>query len=161
MLVLRLVESVPEQLRPLAEVRADIEARLKREMVGAELDELVAELKRGLDEGGSAEELARANGVEWQRIDGARRDAQGLPRALGAAAFRLPHPAEGEKHSDTLVMPNGDRALLQLYAVHEGEVAIGADDEALLNEMRGASSQAAGDAFARGLRASAEIVKRQ
>ncbi len=159
MLVLRVAESQPEQLRPLAELRDAIEARLKRQKADAQLDALSAELKRALDEGASAEELARANGVEWQRVDAARRDTQGLPRALTAAAFRLPHPLEGKSHSDSLVMPNGDRALLQLYAVHEGDVSIGAD-EALLNELKGASSQAASDAFARGLRANAEITSK-
>ncbi|MGE4534382.1 SurA N-terminal domain-containing protein [Halomonas sp.] len=114
-LVLRVAEHREATTLPLAEVRdevrAEVEAELRREALLARADELVAALR----DGESVE-------LDWQQAEAvSRQQSQGLSRTLVDAAFRLPAP-EGETPTYGRVA-DGDRAvIIALESVGEGEV---------------------------------------
>ncbi|KGE79101.1 SurA N-terminal domain-containing protein [Halomonas salina] len=89
-MVLRVVEHRDATTLPLDEVRdrvvAAVEADKTREALEARADEMLASLR-----GGETLDL------DWQRAESLSRQAEsGLAQPVIEAAFRLPHPSEGE-----------------------------------------------------------------
>ncbi|TDR57314.1 peptidyl-prolyl cis-trans isomerase D [Halomonas ventosae] len=88
-LVLRVAEHREATTLPLAEVRDEVEAAVRREKTREALVELAAERVERLRAGESLE-------IAWQQAEAvSRQGGSDLPNALIEAAFRLPHP-EGD-----------------------------------------------------------------
>ncbi|HSH41131.1 MAG TPA: SurA N-terminal domain-containing protein [Arenicellales bacterium] len=124
LVVMRKLDTQPASVRPLEEVRGEIEARLKR----AKAEEHVAEIGSRIVEdlkGGSAwqdiiEEYAlSAETTSWSRSD---RPGQGDPHpALVDAVFQLPTPSGDTAVPGGLVLAEGDYALFRVVEVIEGD----------------------------------------
>ncbi|MFG6137144.1 SurA N-terminal domain-containing protein [Halomonas sp. B23F22_10] len=89
-MVLRVVEHRDATTLPLDEVRdrvvAAVETDKTREALEARADEMLASLRSG-----------ETLGLDWQRADSLNRQGQSeLAQPVIEAAFRLPHPSEGE-----------------------------------------------------------------
>lgn len=122
-LVLRVKEHQPERLLALDEVegraRTDlVEARARDAAVEA-ADAALARLR----EGASVSAVAATEGREWTRREGLTRDARDVPPMIVDGAFRLPHPAEGDRSQAIATLPSGTRALVVVTAVRPGDLA--------------------------------------
>lgn len=125
LVVVRKLDMEPASLKPLDEVRGQIEQLLKRrkarEHVASLGPQLVDELKGGadwtklLDEHGlTAEEATRSR---------AGSQPQGPDSAVTNAVFKVPEPSEGKSVYGGAGLPDGDYALFRLVEVIPGDPA--------------------------------------
>ncbi len=152
--VLRVRERFPAARRPLAEVREQIEARLRRDGAVDEAQQLADAMLARLRSGESPEAVAQAEGLEWKRVT-AERTGDELPPALAGSVFAMPRPvAEGGPAFEQTALPGGDQAVLALYGVKEAA----AEEEPVGIELARAAGEAEFDGFLRDLRARGKVV---
>lgn len=131
LVVIRKLDSKPASIKPLADVRDDIETRLKRrkaeEHVASLGPDIVEQLKSGtawqavVDEYGLSPET-----VSWTREK--MRGQDGPDPAVLDAVFELPVPAGEESIPGGLALANGDYALFRLVEVVEGNAEQAPED---------------------------------
>ncbi len=163
LVVLRVKDHQPEELRPFEEVRASIEGSLKRDKAKAMAREEANALLAKMQSGNEPEQLAKALGVEWKHHSGLQRDNPKVDRAIVQAVFRMPHPAADAVNHQQLTLPAGDQALVALYAVKPGDAAT-AEATArsdVAQRIERARANAAEQALIAGLRGRAEITIKQ
>lgn len=124
--VVQVTEYRPADLKPLAEVRADIAAQITSDesilLAAAQGEELMGELNQGTDPTALLQRL----GKSWQRTEGLRRGAADIPADLAAAIFRAPKPemsadsAMGQGYRG-LLLASGDYAVFRVLAVNPGQ----------------------------------------
>lgn len=125
LVVLRRLDTRPASVKPLAEVRDDIEARLKRRKAEQRVAELGPEIVDKLGSGAEWRTIVEEYGLTHETVTTSRRDApqQGGPDpAVLDAVFRLPKPAEGQSTAGGQDLASGDYALFRLVEVIEGDV---------------------------------------
>ncbi|MCE9684107.1 SurA N-terminal domain-containing protein [Halomonas alkalisoli] len=113
-MVLRVAEHRDATVLPLDEVRDRVTASVERRKQREALLEVARAQVELLREG---EELD----IEWRRVERAARQQDNVPRSVLQAAFRLPHPEEGE----TVYGQASDEdrvVLIALDSVEQGEV---------------------------------------
>lgn len=121
--VARITQRYQPELRPLAEVEEAIVAEITAERArAAVLDAQTAALLR-LQSGDSVAEVANDVGLEWQTVELARRNEPGVPEEVRALAFSMQRPAEGDKLMDAAGALNGDRYLVTVTRVQDGDVS--------------------------------------
>ncbi|MBS1270647.1 MAG: Peptidyl-prolyl cis-trans isomerase D [Gammaproteobacteria bacterium] len=142
LVVLRKLDTRPSTVKPLEEVRGEIEARMKRrkaeEYVAALGPDLVDQLKAGT----AWEALLGEYGLADQRLTRSRgefQDEAGPAPAVVEAVFRAPSPAKSGYVYEGLGLANGDYALFRLVDVIKGDVAQAPEE--LENRVRGALSR--------------------
>lgn len=118
LLVIRLKQHQPGRSQELAEVKADLVAKVKdeqaRAQVKAEGERLLALAKDGKL---SDDELKKLS-LSWQSITGLTRSATNdLDPQIRNQAFRLAKPVDDKPSAEGLVLANGDYVLLQLNKV--------------------------------------------
>ena len=150
-MVLRVVEHRDATTLPLDEVRdrvvAAVETDTTREALEARADEMLASLRSG-----------ETLGLDWQRAESLNRQGQSeLAQPVIEAAFRLPHPSEGETVYGRAV--DGQRVvLIGLESVTAGEA--NAQIESFVARMaQQLRSQAAVNGLLDHLREQAEIER--
>lgn len=121
LVVLRLNEHQPEMVRPLDEVKDAVVNILTRNKARAKADEVAAMQRDRLVAGEEPEVVAQALNVEWQRVEITRIDTQIDPLIIDKA-FSMLRPEEGKPRADQAQTSNGDKALIVLYSVKEGEL---------------------------------------
>lgn len=163
LLVVRINDHKPEALRPLDEVKGEIEGAIKREKATAKTLEVATELFDKVKAGGEVAALAATQGLSWEKQDGLKRDNSELDRSMVQAVFRMPHPAEGVNSQELVTLPNGDQAVVVLYAVNAGDAASAEATERSDAEQRlaRANANAAEQGLIDGLRSRAEISVKQ
>ncbi len=116
LVVLRNLEILPEELRPLDQVRGEIESQLKRgkarDLAKAKADALVEKLNAG----DAPEALAEAEGLEWVHNSAQSRSSAGADGELVTALFGMPRPVEGKPSIERVALANGDQAVVALFA---------------------------------------------
>ncbi|WFM69774.1 SurA N-terminal domain-containing protein [Halomonas sp. CKK8] len=113
-LVLRVAEHREATTLPLAEVRDEVEAAVRREKTREALVELAAERVERLRAGESLE-------IDWQQAEAvSRQGGSDLSNALVEAAFRLPHP-EGDSPVYGHAVDGERVVLIALDEVQPGE----------------------------------------
>lgn len=123
LVVLRRLDTRPASVKPLAEVRDDVEARLKRRKAEQRVAELGPEIVDKLQSGAEWQTIVGEYGLNGETVTRSHRDApqQGGPDpAVLDAVFRLPKPAEGQPVAGGRVLASGDYALFRLVEVIEG-----------------------------------------
>jgi peptidyl-prolyl cis-trans isomerase D len=129
LVVLRVLEHVPQQQVPLEQVRERIVTRLKfeqgRQQVEATGRSVIAELQQGADAG----QVAERHGFLWEEAKGVRRDATNVNRAVVRAAFRAGSPAAGATVFDGVSLGSGDYAIVAVSGVTEPDPASFTDEE--------------------------------
>lgn len=125
LVVVRALDRQAASVKPLAEVRGDIEARLKRrkaeEHVGSLGPEIVAKLDAGTAWQAIVEEYdLPAETVTWSRRQ--TREQDGPDPAVVDAVFQMPKPSGNQTVAGGLALDNGDFAIFRLVEVIEGEV---------------------------------------
>jgi len=118
-------------LRPLEEVRGEIEASLKRRRAAEHVAELGPRLVEDLESGADWDRLVAEQGVDsrqitWSRGRGA--EAAAPPGELLNAVFRAPPPAAGASVHGGAALRNGDYGLFRLAEVIDIEPARAPDE---------------------------------
>ena len=101
----------------------DVRGRLSRERAAEEADRLASDALAALQAGESTSDIADRTGSEWRVVEQAARTMPDTPLAVLQAAFELPVPADGEKSSAIATLGLGDKAVVTVTAVSDGDVA--------------------------------------
>tara|TARA_R110001592_G_scaffold356455_3_gene658358 strand:- start:17191 stop:19068 length:1878 start_codon:yes stop_codon:yes gene_type:complete len=118
--VLSMRERVPASLKPLSEVRSQIEMAVKGEMANKKILLQGDLLKQRVKSGSSIEEVAKAENLNWQvslntkRLGGQHNDP------VRQQVFSMPVPGNAPI-VEHLVLPNGDYVLVSLVKVEAGD----------------------------------------
>lgn len=153
-IALRVKEHLQPAAIPLADVRDDIVEQLQQSLAAERAREkgerLLADLRDGKQTDG-----------QWQTIEAAGRNQEGVAPALLQQVFRMPRPAEQGKPSYAgVALSNGDYAVVRLNGVNEPEASL--SDEEKLNFRRFLASRMGQQdfaAFRQKLQAQAEIER--
>ncbi len=153
-IALRVKKHLQPAAIPLADVRDDIVEQLQQSLAAERAREkgerLLADLRDGKQTDG-----------QWQTIEAAGRNQEGVAPALLQQVFRMPRPAEQGKPSYAgVALSNGDYAVVRLNGVNEPEASL--SDEEKLNFRRFLASRMGQQdfaAFRQKLQAQAEIER--
>lgn len=140
--LLRVAEHTPERTRPLAEVRAQVEAAIladrARQAALATAKEMVAAI-----EGGQAlDAVAEGRGLAAVEMPGLPRGAPIPDAAVAEAMFAAPAPAEGAVSAGQAVLADGGVAVFVVRAATPGNVAEASPEER--EQLRAQLTQIAG-----------------
>lgn len=136
--VLRVASRQAPAVRPLADVREQIEARLRDEMARAAAQEKAQALLGSIEGGESVEDAANAAGLEWQVELGATRNSQRIPPAVRDTLFALAAP--GDEPRRQIVNNDGDA----IYILEFTRVIAGSADSLTPVQRAGLRQQLAG-----------------
>jgi len=119
--VLRVLEHIPESILPLAEVRDKVLEDL-RFMRGSELAQKTGkEVLGDLLAGKSFDAVTAAQDIAWLDADGVARTDVSVNRAILRTAFRLGRPQGNTPLYGGVALGTGDYAVLAVIAVHDPE----------------------------------------
>jgi len=160
MVLIKLREHLPAAVRPLEEVRGEIEQELRQQRAQeaaradaqAFLDELTGQ------EGVTVAELAGRDAREVQQVEAATRDSQEPDPVLVTEVFRMARPQGGQPSRALLQWTDGF-AVVALEQVMDGELEPGAALARQQYRRRVAGAAAAAEAMGmlKQLRAAAEV----
>jgi peptidyl-prolyl cis-trans isomerase D len=159
LVVLRVLEHVPQRQTPLDQVSERIVTRLrfdKGQQLTAERGRAaIAELRHGADMAAVGERY----GLAWEQAGGVRRDAANINRAIVRAAFRAGNPAPGKTVFDGISLGTGDFAVVAVTGVTAPDPGSFSDDEraAARKELREQLALRAWAQFLADLKSAAEI----
>ena len=122
LVMIKLKEHLPVALKPVSEVRDEIIATLRdnlaRDEAKARAEALLAALQ-GSENG--LEALATESGLEFSRLESARRNSFAPDALLVKEIFRLPGPG-GDTSVDAVLPTSGGFAVVQLESVEQGTI---------------------------------------
>lgn len=121
--VVRLAEHTPAEVRPLEQVRPQVEASVRAQM---REEKGKAELAAALAQVDSAEVLkkfAEERELEYKEAEGVGRNGATVLPAIISAAFKLARPAEGSVTIGTGDLSAGSHVLIALTGVTDGDPA--------------------------------------
>ena len=127
--VARVLSHQPRQLRPLADVRPEIEALLVRQSARQALAEAHESALARVEAGESTAAVADDYGLSWQTVESARRADERVPAAVLEAAFAMPRPPEDGKSVGFASLDEEGEAVVTVTRVVEGDAAALADAE--------------------------------
>ncbi len=146
LIALRVSEHRPAALKPLAEVRAQIDSRLRAERSRARAADLANEIVKEAQTGKTLAEQAAARGLKLEQAEVSRIEAKQIERKLVATVFKARRPREGERvYGQADLGPLG-QAVFALNAV--SETALDKADPALVQRVDATLQQRhAGDVY--------------
>lgn len=122
LVVLRIKQHVPANIQSFADVKIQVTQELKAELVKQQTQAFGQKLLQELQQGKNADQVAKQATLYWSHDQNCGRFANHIPAIVLNAAFRMPRPESNIPSSDGFSLPNGDYALLQLNAVHDGSL---------------------------------------
>ncbi len=159
-MVLRVYAHEEAAARPLEQVRDEIAAILAQQRAAALAKEKARSLLPRLRQGASLEALAKELSRSVEKVGMVSRGDHRLPPAITRHLFAMPRPEEGATVFDGVALPNGDFALVALYAVEDGSLE--GMDEPALQALRTSQARARGrdtlELVVQLLKSSAEVV---
>jgi peptidyl-prolyl cis-trans isomerase D len=156
-IVLRANQYQQANVKPLSEVSELI----KQSLIGQKAsdkarilaDELLSSFKAGDD---ISEKLSANNSAFEVKVDIARQGSD-TDGSIVTEAFKLPHPSEGKVSASTVLLNNGDLAIVELQAVKLGDVEPAAN---FAQQQTQQLAQISYQSFVDTLRLTAEITKK-
>lgn len=144
----------PEQLS-LEQVADSIREQLTQsrasEAAKAAGEALISELRDG---------KAQSEGEDWQVVEAATRNQDGVDPAVLQTLFRMPKPVEGTPEFAGVTLSNGDFVAIRLNGVSEPEGAVAEDEKAMYRRfLASRSGQQDFAAFRRQLESKADIER--
>ena len=118
--VLRVVEHKEASVKPLDEVRGEIEVAIRTERSRQAAAENAVALVSKLKQGTPLTEAAGDHSLTTLGLIG--RDAASVPQAVRNLAFTLPNPTAGESSFGETTLANGDAVVVAVSEVKEGSV---------------------------------------
>lgn len=157
--VLRVTAHHPAQKKPLDEVRAQIEDRLRREAAREAAREDARALAERLAGGASGAELAAETEAVWNEPRMITRQATGVPGVVRDAAFTLAAP-EDAPVTDTVPMVDGSWSVVAVSEAVPGKLDSLSETERSALRAQVRAQLGAGDlaAYVTELRQSADVV---
>lgn len=157
--VLRVAEHHPAALQPFDEVRGEIAIMLRTEQERAKTREVGERILAALESGEDVSELLAAESLTWSERSGVRRDQFDLNTDVVQTVFSMSVPSDGEPVRQGRTLNNGAYVVVELHAVHSGNVEdLDADQrEALMTAMRENHSRSSFDALMTDLQQTAKI----
>ena len=119
----RIIERYPAALKPLDELRADIEAQLIEQEARRLLTDSRNVALGLLRKGEGAGQVADNYGLEWQTLELVERTGDDAPAAVLAAAFELPRPVEGGRSLGEASLGEEGEAIVTVTRVQEGDLS--------------------------------------
>lgn len=126
--VLRLLEHEPARARDLAEVRDEVERAFRNDKARAEIEAAANEALAAARIGQALQTMANGGSVVWVAPVSVERLGGSTPSAVVDGAFRLPRPQEDGPGYDSVVLENGDRAVVELLSVQDGDPATASEE---------------------------------
>ena len=128
--VLRLKDHQPAQLKPLAEVKAEITTNLTREKAKAEVQTLGKDLLNQIKAQANPDQLASKHDLQWLPAQWIQRHDSTLKQPdIVREAFKMGHPSKNQAIYQGITLSNGDYALIALLDVKEGKVTTAKTDK--------------------------------
>lgn len=157
--VMRLNEHKPEQTKPLAEVKDEIQKQLTEQRIAEESAQQARDVLEQIASGKSVEDVAKEKGLEYKSHDKVTRTSFEVGGAVLQKAFSLARPTENEPVLDLVSMPDGSAVVIRLTGVEDGTVADLADAQkaGLENQLRFQISQNELNSFENGVIEKAKI----
>ncbi len=160
--VIHLIEHQPQQVRPLEEVRPEIEGLLSIEQMQQQTRLIGETMVSSLQAGESIDELLQARNMEWESFENVERGDPSMNPEAGEFVFGLPRPDGMPVYAGRQLF-NGEYAVVELQSVQDGTVEDFEEGEAA-NLANFISQQFSANDFAGfllGLEARAEIEGRE
>lgn len=159
LVALRIVAHEPRQLRPLASVRGEIEAKLLAGEMQAKAEQLVQEALAKLRAGESFDAVVRKYGMEVKPLRLYKRKENGTDAQLVGALFRTATPRDGKPEFDSAALMDGSVAVFSLKRVVEPEkpVMTSAEADALRKQLEARRGREYLESYRSGLRQQAKI----
>lgn len=157
-MVLRMAEHQPADVKPLTEVESSIKQGLIAEkasdLARSTAEELLNTLMAGTD---VTTDLTAVN-ASFTLKAGLTRNDTAIDSAIVRKVFTLPHPVEGQLSSATVTMTNGDLALVKVDAVNMSE---GQENPSLEQQNEAQLAQATYQTYVEALKAKAKITRKE
>ena len=159
LVALRIAAHEPRSLRPLAEVRPEIEKTLLTSAMQAEAERLAQEALGKLRAGEAFEGVARQYGMDAQAPRLYTRTTAGTDTQLLSALFKTAYPESGKPVYGSAVLADGAVAVFALKRVTEPEkpATAGTEADALRKLMEARRGREYLDSYRSGLRQQAKI----
>ncbi|GLX14717.1 peptidylprolyl isomerase [Pseudomonas straminea] len=126
LVVIRVKEHRKPQQLELDQVADSIRAQLTKtrasEAAKAAGEQLVSDLRDG---------KAKPEGAEWQVVEAATRNQDGVDPAVLQALFRMPKPTGEKSEFSGIALANGDYAVIRLKGVSEPEQVLSDEEKAM------------------------------
>lgn len=126
LVVIRVKEHRKPQQLELDQVSDSIRAQLTQtrasEAAKAAGEQLVTELRDG---------KAKPEGADWQVVEAATRNQDGVDPAVLQALFRMPKPSGDKSEFSGIALANGDFTVIRLKGVSEPEQALSDEEKAM------------------------------
>lgn len=135
--VIRLVERIPANTKPLEEVKDIIEPRLKQDSSTAKAQEKASEFVKNLTDGTSLDELSKENSLIIENTGAIDRQDTKTPGEIMRKVFTMPR----EMKYATTKMMNGDIAIIAIKSIEDGD----SGDQALFDSIKAALLQNKGN----------------
>jgi len=156
-LVLRLDTYQEANVKPIAEVQAQIEtiliAQKATEKAQSTMDEFLVQFKAGND---ITEQLTK-NYASFTVKENVARYSADLDQSITREAFVLPHPVEGTISASTVALSNGDLALVEVQAVNVSEAEV---NPQLAQQQTSQLAQSAYKSYVDSLKVGAKIISK-
>lgn len=127
--VARVVAHHEPALRPLEEVADTIREAIVDERARVQVQEAAAQALARIEAGESVSDVASDSGLEWQTVELARRNQPGVPREVLDTAFAMMRPPEDGKRAGQTSDATGDRYVITVTRVQDGDVATMTENE--------------------------------
>ncbi len=160
MVVVRVKEHLKPKQLALEAVAADIRSQLTQqrasEMARAKGEELLAALRSGETSPGQMPQ-----GRDWQVVEAATRNQEGVEPSILQQVFRMPKPAaEGQPSFASVSLGNGDYVIVRLTGVNEPQEALADEEKAAYRRfLASRNGQEDFAAYRRQLEANADIER--
>jgi peptidyl-prolyl cis-trans isomerase D len=115
--VLRVTEHRPVKIRPLEEVRAEVESAVRAERAAQLVSERGQQVVNAARAGGDFAALVAAEQATLRGPQSLSRTAEDVPASVVTAIFHAPRPQAGRPVLDGVALPDGDFAVFRLDAV--------------------------------------------
>lgn len=135
--VIRLVERIPANTKPLDEVKDIIESRLKQDSITAKAQEKASEFVKNLTDGTSLDELSKENSLIIENTGAIDRQDTKTPGEIMRKVFTMPR----EMKYATTKMMNGNIAIIAIKSIEDGD----SGDQALFDSIKAALLQNKGN----------------
>lgn len=137
--VARVTQRFEPAVRPLEEVSETIRDEIISERAREQVQQEQAAAFARLEAGESVAEVAADVGVDWQRVELAKRNQPGVPREVLQVAFAMQRPTEGGKQIGEASGSGGDRYVVAVTRVADGDVSTMTESE--IASIRGMLAQ--------------------
>ncbi len=122
-LVIHLNTYQEANVKPLAEVKAQIEALLVSQKATEQAQTLMQDLLVQFKAGNDISEQLTKSYASFTTKEKVARYSADLDQSITREAFILPHPAEGTISASTVALSNGDLALVEVQAINNVDAA--------------------------------------